>query len=188
MSCSCNKTPCTCDEGFTVLDSCSIGDTLIAQLTPIVDPLRDLFTQFGARPYTVTMIKTRWTGATRGEGTEEVICEERLLPTPLISDLTALRQELLSIGSEEVGEIDISEISPRYTEDQLLGQEPDGTPRAANEDFYYEVEFLRSDGPGPRRRFLPNSSPNYMPTDFQWVIRVIRAHADRTRAGAVENG
>src|SRR5581483_8497539 len=73
--------------------------TLIDQLTPTVDCLRDLQTQLGARQYEVTLVWTRWTGGERGVGDEYVVTALPMLPTPLVSDLdSTLRRELQSIG------------------------------------------------------------------------------------------
>ncbi len=89
----------------------------------------------------------------------------------------------MSIGSEEMGGIRISEISPRFTEDQLIGSANDGTPVPSDMNFYYEVFFPRAKGPGARRRFTVNGAPNYNPTRFQWWIDLQRAYEDRTRQG-----
>jgi hypothetical protein len=174
---------CGCSARFTVLDQAQIRETLIASLTDTVDSVRDIYTQLGARPYRVRMVRTRWTGGMRGVGVEEVVCETPILPTPRVSDLANLSQELLPIGMEEVGQVRISEISPRYTEDQLVGRDNDGTPVSSDTEFYYEIEFVRPDSDGVRRRFIPTGVPNYNPTQFQWWIDLRRAHDDRTRAG-----
>lgn len=183
---TCLINPCSCDrltEKFTQLKGDQIRDALIPDLTCVVDDIRDLYTVLGARPYSVTLVWTRWSGGSRDVGVEEVFKQCPLLPTPKVSDLSNLDKEVFSIGSEEVGGIRVSQISPRFNEDQLIGQETDGTPIPPDQNFYYEVEFFRADGANTRRRFAPSSAPNLDPTKFQWWIDLRRAWQDRTRDG-----
>lgn len=181
---SCQDDPCRCAP-FTQLKGLAIGSTLVASLTCVVDSARDIATCLGARPYEVALVWTRWSGLERGIGVEEVVRRDVLLPTPLIGDLTALSAALQPIGVEEVGSITVTEISPRFTEDYLCGRADDGTPIPDEESFYWEVTFNRPDGPGPRRRFALRSAPTLQATDAQWVVSLVRASEDRTRAGAV---
>ncbi len=182
----CLVNPCSCDrltKKFTVLKGKQISNALIPSLTGVVDDIRDIYTQLGARPYEVTLIWTQWSGGDRDRGVEQVVKQCPLLPTPKVSDLANLNKEIMSIGSEEVGGIRVSEISPRFTEDQLIGFSDDGTPVPSDMNFYYEVFFPRAKGPGVRRRFTVNGAPNYNPTRFQWWIDLQRAYEDRTRQG-----
>lgn len=185
MSCcsSCGFNPCRCGCGFTTLEGPAIGRTLIASLTGCVDQIRDLNTCLGARPYQVSLIWTRWSGGERGAGIEEIIRREPILPTPKLDDMAKVRRELQMIGMEELGFIRISEISPRYTEDFLMGLSDDGRPIPEDQNFFWEVHFPRADGPGPRRRFFPKAVPSYMATKFQWHIDLLKASEDRTRDG-----
>ncbi len=207
---SCNSAPCSCKTGRCTLPGCGpcnigfaaggietfqpqvqgftqlngdISQTVIASLTPCVDKIRDLYTQLGARPYHVNLVHTQWSGGERGVGVEEVIDECPILPTPRVADLSAVNKQLLSVGLEEAGDIRVSEISPRFTEDQLMGISEDGTPVPGDQNFYWEIFFPRADGPGVRRRFTPKAVPNYNPTRFQWWIDLVKAYEDRTRQG-----
>lgn len=177
---------CTCGgpQRFTRPDALSARDSLARRLVCVADELRDLYTSFGLRPYVVRIIRTRWTGGARGLGEEYVTHQREILPTPRISDLSSLTQVLHPIGLDEHGSIQLSEVSGRYTEDELRGLDSDGTPPAEDEQTYYEVEFPRVDSqPGERRRFFLRSAPMYQSDRFQWTLTLERAHEGRDRAG-----
>lgn len=181
---NCLINPCSCDrqtKQFTQLKGKQISNALIPDLTDVVDDLRDLYTELGARPYEVTLVWTQWSGGSRDVGVEQVVKQCPLLPTPRVSDLSNMQKEVMSIGNEEIGSIRISEISPRFTEDELVGGSNDGYPIPADQNFYYEVFFPRARGPGVRRRFTVDGVPNYHPTRFQWMVNLRRAYEDRSR-------
>jgi hypothetical protein len=193
MSCSaCGQPACACAAGalelggFTTVDQI-FGETLVDDLTGTVDNVRDLFTSLGARQYEVTLIWTRWSGGERGVGFETVVHALQILPTPEISDLTAVSRELQAIGMEESGGIKISEISPRFDEDTLIGRAvvgPLGAPIPEDVSFYWEVAYTSApESPSLRRRFVPKSAPNSDPTAFEWTIELLRAAGDRGRDG-----
>lgn len=183
---SCHQKQCTCcGEDFTVLEGRDLATTVISALTPCVDSIRDIYTQFGARPYTVSLVWTRWSSGTRGRGVEEVVAIIPVLPTPKVQDLAALSRDVLEVGTDEVGNIRVSEISPRFNEDELLGRGSDGTPIPGDQSFYWEVYFPRPSSAGVRRRFTPKGVPNYAPTKFQWWIDLEKAYEDRSRGGDV---
>lgn len=183
MSCvGCGHSPCRCNQRFTQLRGAAVNRTLIAQLIPCVDSVRDLYTKFGARPYTVTLVWTRWSDGARGEGIEEVVREEPLLPTPLV-ELGGVNREVEPVGLAEVGGVDVSEISARFTEDYLLGRCEDGSDIAPDESFYWEIALVRPDGLATRRRFYPTGVPELHPTKFQWTVKLTKTAEDRTRSG-----
>lgn len=162
-----------------------IRKTLVASLVPCVDHIRDLYTSLGARVYEVALIHTRWTGGERGVGSEEVISDVPLLPTPRVSDLSAVQYQTYSLGGVEQGAINVSEISPRYTEDELMGRLPQGGEIPLDQNFYWELRVPVSPGEsGERRRFVPVSIPGLDPLRFQWMITLVRAQQDRSRSGS----
>ncbi len=167
---------------FTVLSGNDLRRTLVQRLTPVVDSLRNLNTVFGARPYQVRLIFTQWTGGERGVGFEEVILEQMILPTPKVL-LAGLKSEINPVGAEEEGAIRVTEISPRYTEDALVGSTPAGMSVDADTQFYWEVFYPRADGPGVRRRFTVGGTPSYNATKAQWGITLEKAIGDRSRDG-----
>ncbi len=173
---------CSCDP--TVLVGPAIAHTLAASLVPTVDCIRDLYTCMGVRPYTVALIWTQWSDGRRGEGTEGVIREEALLPTPKVAELS-LKREVQSIGVEETGTTRVSEISASYSEDFLLGRGPNGERIPADQSFYWEVRYPQVNGKGVRRRYTVEGSPTLDSMKFQWVVSLQKASEDRTRSGNV---
>jgi hypothetical protein len=80
--------------------------------------------------------------------------------------------------------MNISEISPRYTEWQLLGLNPDGSAIAENETFSWEISLSRGDsGDKKRRRFMVQGVPGYNASRLEWTVRLIRAGSDRAAGG-----
>lgn len=144
-----------------------------------LDDLRQINTDLGMRPYRVFLVRTRWSGESRGEGVETVISEEELSPTPKVEPVSSVNRQLLDIGIDEQGSLNVSEISPRYTEFQLLGLTPNGESIPPNETFSWEVTLMRGDGPHKRRRFLVQGVPSYQAEELQWTVRLNRAGADR---------
>jgi hypothetical protein len=156
------------------------------RLVPVADRLRALLTDFGLRPYTVSIVRTRWTGGRRGVGEEVVVEEIRLRPTPAIADMTGVSAIASPAGLAEQGEILLSKISGTMTEEQLRGISSDGTAIDADEQFFYEIHFPRVDGsPGERRRFFPTSAPYYNAGGLQWQVQLRKQNAERQRGGDV---
>ncbi len=158
--------------------------TLARQLIPVADQLRDLYTVFGLRPYLVRLVKTKWSLGRRNQGVEQVVFSRDILPTPLVSDLSGVAQVSSPIGLDEIGDVVVSQISGRFTEDQLRGSDDLGNPPDKDEDLYYEIEFpTPGDGQGERRRFTINSAPMYFSDKFAWTLHLERQRMDRTRGG-----
>ena len=177
---------CACPQSFHEVDEQTIGNTLVANLTCTVDGIRDIYTTLGARQYQLSLVWTRWSGGERGVGDEDVVHREVLLPTPAVSALDAMDREVQMIGTQEVGKLKVSELSPRYSEDLLTGRSivvRDGDPVPLDMNFYWEVFFPQQHTPGIRRRFTPISAPNKNPTGFEWTIMLERAVNDRSRDG-----
>lgn len=137
--------------------------TLVDDLVPLVDDLRGLHTTFGTRPYTVHLVRTKWSGGDRGSGTESVTSDLAITPTPLVSETDALTQVFSPVGRGEQGDLTIGEISLTYTEAQLLPRDV-----AVDEQFFYEVRETT----GVRRRLFPTSAPYRNTSQMGWTIRV----------------
>ncbi len=180
--------PC-CNNGFTVLTNGQMQKTIAGKLIPCVDHLRDLNTQFGVRPYIVRRVWTQWSEGRRDYGVENVQREELMLPTPSVDPLTALDVQTLPVGNEEFGQLMVSEISGRFTEDQLVGRGPQGEPIPRDTNYYYEIEYPNADGsfPGVRRRFTVAGVPWYDAAAFQWKLTLMRAGENRLRDGTPED-
>lgn len=170
--------------GFTAVDAASASCTLARKLIPTVDRLRDLYTQFGLRPYTIRIIKTRWSGGLRGRGVEEITFERILDPTPLVTDIGGVAEIVTPIGLNESGTIRVAQISGRFTEDMLRGHDSIGTPPSLDEQVFYEVEFPNpGNGDSFRRRFTLRAVPMYFASRFEWVISLEKQDEDRARNG-----
>lgn len=175
---------CNCGRGFFKVTSQSLQGTLARKLIPVADQLRNLYSVFGLRPYVVRIVQTQWSAGIRNQGTEQVISSMDLLPTPLLSDLTGVAEINTAIGLDEIGEVMVSQISGRYTEDQLRGFDASGHPIEKDESFYWECEFpTPGDGQGERRRFTIKAVPMFWSDKFQWTVRLEKARMDRSRDG-----
>ena len=157
--------------------------SLVEDMQPIVDDARQLNTDFGLRPYRVVSVVVRWTGGERGRGDPVVESEKEFLPTPKVKDYSAsLDGELKAAGITDRGTIRLSEISARYTEDDL-----DALfhlqPLPKDREGFVEVRHDRRDGETKRRRFVVEGVPFHDAENFQWVCRLLAQDPDRTRAG-----
>lgn len=171
-------------DGFSVLEGTDAQRTLAQRLVRPADRLRNLYTRFGMRPYRVMIIRTRWSADRRGKGVEELIFQQEILPTPKITDLGTLTEVLNPTGLDEGGTIQVSEISGRFTEDLLIGIDPEGRDPLKTDNVYYEIEFPRLDGkPGTRRRFGIRAAPTYRSDQFQWIVTLEKIDEDRGRQG-----
>lgn len=162
--------------------------TLAQRLIPVADRIRDLFTQFGCRPYKVRIVRVRWADGERGRGLPVVEKVVDLLPTPLVQDMSSLTEIVQPVGLDEIGSIIVSEISGRFTDDDLRFADRYGQPPGPDEEVFYEIEFPRTpDGkPGDKRRFYLRGAPHYTSTRFEWQVRLEKSHEDRQRNGDYE--
>ena len=156
-------------------------------LPGLADNLRQLHTKFGARSRRVFLVWIGWSGDERGEGDPQVLHEMELLPTPKVSEGTAVSRNGFSAGVLPVGSLRIDEISASLAEDTLYGRQiPGGGPPPANVDFYYGiVEDGRSGTPGPRQRYRLYGQPTRRETAVCWALVLERASNDRARDGDV---
>lgn len=195
MGCGCGNSGCggpPCPYAprstvFTTPTPALLARSLVRKLQGPVDKIRDLNTRFGRRPYIVRFIYTGWSGGARGDGQEYLVREEVILPVPLVVDLASLQELVSPVGVENAGSLILTEVSGCYTEEQLRGlSNTDGSPTPADQNFYYEIEFIRPDGvDGVRRRFQVAGTPEEVPDKFQWRVRLDRAQPGRARSGAI---
>lgn len=171
-------------DGFTVV---SPGmETLTRKLIPVADRIRDLHTKFGGRVYKVRIIRTQWSGTARGQGTESITSITEIRPTPRVVDLGSLQEVTSMMGLNEAGSVSVNQISGRFTEEVLLGVDPENRQPALNENVFWEIEYPRADGlPGIKRRFHIRSAPNYDPYGFQWSVVLEKADEDRSNVGVL---
>jgi hypothetical protein len=183
--------------------------TLAQRLTHRVDKLRQLATKFGARSRRVFLVWLEATGEGAGAGDETVRCRRELLPTPRVTDATAITRRPLSIGHVPDGSVRVDQISAyQYTEDHLRGikipeeyqdssccchaepQEQTGIvlmePGRVQDPlvFFYEiVEDGRGDAPPARKRYKLGATPWRNETGAQWAVMLEPMSADLDRAG-----
>jgi hypothetical protein len=176
--------PKTKVDGFTVATPGLLKSSLAQKLVPVADKIRDLYTVFGARPYRIRLVRTRWVGGRRGVGVETVIYTMEIVPTPKVIDLNTLSEMVTPVGTSEIGLVQLQQVSGRYTEDMLLGVDADGNHVGEADDLYYEIEFFRRDGQESiKRRFALATAPYYHATKFQWNITLDSQVEKRRRDG-----
>jgi len=96
--------------------------TLAHKLTPKADRIRQFKTKFGLRSKRVFLVWTQWSGEIRGEGDERERARVELLPTPRVSDLTAISRQPRPTGIWPEGTLRVDEISAAaYNRDNLKG-------------------------------------------------------------------
>ena len=191
MACRCgcesHGGACLCGS-FTKVEDV-VGGTLVEALGGTIDCVRDLYTSLGLRTYQVSLVWTRWTGGARGVGNEYIVQVLPLLPTPKLGELTALELELKEIGMNEAGTLSVSELSPRFTEDLLMGRAgpmAPGQPLPPDVEFFWEVFQPERAGSGIRRRFFPSSVPNKSAGGFEWTISLKEQEGARQRDGRLQ--
>lgn len=162
--------------------ACDPSRSLVEQLGPAIDSLRQLYSDFGLRPYRVFSVVYEWTGGDVGRGTPRVISESELLPTPIVRDTAGVLGEQRSAGLVERGTVRIEQVSPRYTEDEvrtLFHQ----LPLKPGQQGFIELRIDARDGNTERRRFVVRGVPYRDAGAFQWKVTLLRQDEDRSRAG-----
>ena len=159
---------------------------LVYSIAPSIDVIRQIATDLGVRPYRVFMIHVQWTGARRGEGQPTEIARIEILPTPKVQDMAATTQVLQAMGLTEAGGLTVSQISLRFTEDDLMGKTQDlidpeiRRTGLRNAEFFWEVVEARPTGPAPiPRRYVPADVP--MRGSSGWRITLTKQTGDRAR-------
>jgi hypothetical protein len=153
--------------------------SLVEQMAREVDSLRQLYVDLGLRYYQVFSVVVRWSGGERRRGSPVVVGETPFLPVPKITGIENVARDLRAGGSVRRGDIRMTQISPRYTADDidLL------FPRAlrSDEEAYIEVRGDARDGRTERTRYAVSGTPERGP--WGWSVRLTKADEDRTREG-----
>jgi hypothetical protein len=167
--------------------------TLASMLIPSIDKIRQIPTMLGLRPKRVFLVHAVWNGplGKKGDGAPVEVSRTEILPTPKVADMEATTQILHATGLSEEGGLRITEISARFSEDDLMGRTPDlqdaADPRTSRRgaEFYWEVVDDRPNAPtGVRRQYVPSDVPELSKDGCQWRISLIKRDGDRSRAGA----
>jgi hypothetical protein len=154
----------------------------------VVDRVRQVATDLGARPLRVFLLWTTWTGERRGEGEERVLEEVEILPTPVVSDPTAIARNPYAAGTLPVGTVSVTEISSgQYSEDVLRGwRRPSGEKLdQLKGDFCWVVrEDGRTAGREPERRRFRVFGDVYLDAEgVQFKVMLERSSPDPRRDG-----
>lgn len=168
-------------EQRTTCRDVPLEPSLFDDMGDVADDLRQMLTDFGARPYRVFCVVVSWNGGEVGRGDQEVLAETELLPTPLI-DLSSVRYVVTSAGRTDNGYTKLYEVSPRYTQDDvehLFHRE-----LGPGEQSFVEVRMDGRDGTKPVRHRLTVSGVPFRDSDgFQWVVPLMIQQENRTRDG-----
>jgi len=161
------------------------GRSIVAGFAGVVDGLRQLETNAGLRPYRVFAVVVKWSGGEVGRGDPTVESEVELLPTPLVR-LKGIRFENKPGGKTDRGYVEVSEVSTRYTEEQLLTAFHVKQPLGEGREAFYEIVRDARDGqPGLRRRFVLRQVPDHDAENFQWILRLSAQDKSRGKDGQV---
>ena len=159
--------------------------TLAVKLAATADKIRPLQDKFGLRPYTVRIVKVRWSGHKIGVGVSTVESVIDLSPTPATIGLGHEIDSNFPGGAVETGVVTVSEISAVYTYEELAGMTADGQATDPNLDVFYEIEKFKPDGTSSdKKRYNLDSVPIYVPGKLGWTVRLKRSQGDRLRDGA----
>ena len=160
--------------------------SLVEGLGDVADDLRQIYTDLGLRPYRVFSVIVRWTGGESGRGDAVLAGETELLPTPLVVDMKPLRGESTPAGFNERGAIELRQISPRYTEDDIRALFHI-QPLPIDYDGYLEVRVDSRDGSTERRRFTVKGTPYRNAGRFEWSVRLTKQDENRGRSGEIRD-
>lgn len=158
--------------------------------TRLAPRLRQLSTRFGLRAKRVFLVWVRWDGGERGAGMPTVASRVELLPTPRVSDMTAVALQGYAGGTLPVGTLRVDLVSVQYTMDQLTGRAVPGLQVGqelpAEWDFFYEVvEDGRGDDPPARARYRLMAAPDRREGSMAWSLLLERASEDLARDGRI---
>lgn len=93
-------------------------EVLTEDLVSVADDIRGLYTDLGARPFRVFVVRRSWAGARAGEGVATDVVTE-ILPRPAVL-VAGLRGDLRPAGLDEEGDIVVTEVSLTWTEPELF--------------------------------------------------------------------
>lgn len=157
--------------------------TLGESIGPAIDQIRQIPTDLGLRPYRVWLVHWMWPER-RGVGVPREISRIEMLPTPVVSDMTGIPFNLAAVGLTEGGGVSLSNVSQRYSEDDLTGRSPlmRDTVRTKTSkstmEFFYEIGERRATDPSPkRRRFVVSGVPMLNRTGMRWRVNLTKAES-----------
>ena len=93
--------------------------TVIERLARVADRMRAVRDRLGLTPWRTFVVAYQWTGGARGRGKPGLTKEIELTPRPALTSAAGLKVSPTSGGLVADGVVRLTEISPRYTEDDL---------------------------------------------------------------------
>jgi hypothetical protein len=178
-----NPRPVTPNTDGGVRPNPNPSASLFESMGSVADDMRQIATDLGARPYRVFSIVLRWSGGEVGKGTPQVVGETEYLPTPMLT-FGGVRGAVRSAGRVDRGNARLSEVSPRYTEDEISALFH-VKPLAAGMQAFIESRIDERDGQTQRRRYVLAGPPWRDVENFQWVVPLQTEDAARSRSGEV---
>lgn len=170
------------------LRSDEVPATLMSQMSPDIDEIRQIATDLGLRPRRVFIVHVLWTGVKVGDGNPIEISRREILPTPRIRDMSATTEVVSPFGRVEEGGIVVDRISAKYSEDDLTGKTPDLIDPAMtrtgkrNGEYFWEVQENRPGFPKTiPRRYIHAAAPTLMRGGSHWRIPLNKQNVDRSR-------
>jgi hypothetical protein len=157
------------------------GRSLVEELGEVADDIRQIAVDLGARPYTVHAVRIRWSGGAKGRGDPQRIFDTPLKPTPVVGAIGGGERRLDPAGVVERGSCILTEVSARYTEDELttyLSEPEEG------DEAFFEITIDPRDGHPLRRRFVLANPPERRPTRCDWRLTLEAQDGDRLRDGS----
>ncbi len=152
--------------------SAVLGDNLVDSLVDdVVDGLRDeLHPEFGVRAYKLEIVTRTWPSGTEGVG-QMVETAHEVYPQPLVKIWDGYRFTQKPCGIDDIGVIQLTEVSLKYTEADIIGDGADAT----------QSLWRLSDAHGQltsSKYFVVDGSP-YIDRiqDIGWVVRLRAAGA-----------
>ena len=153
--------------------------SLVESLGDVTDDIRQLYTDFGLRPYTVHVVRQRWTGGQIGRGEVQVVFDQPLLPSPEVVGIASIERTSTNAGRINRGDVTLYKVSPRYTEDQITRYF--STELRDDEEGFIEIRIDNRDGQTERKRYVVVGTPERRPGRFEWVVRLRKQDRNRSR-------
>ena len=157
----------------------SYANTVLGDLTDVIDDLRSLHEEFGTRLYRVFLVWVQWSGGVRGQGTATIDERLELRPIPRTYDDVSIPYRYSAGGAVREGDWLVTEISLNAATAELLRGERNGllTPPAI--EFYWELHAIR---PGGKvLRFRVAGEPIARPTE--WAVSLRHENPDTPSDG-----
>lgn len=148
------------------------ANTLAHRFTQRADRLRQLNTRFGIRPYRVFLVYRKDQGEEFGTGNTRVVSRVEILPAPKVRP--NLTRALMSGGIVPMGAVELTEVSARYTHDELIGRSHPVDGEITLDppwEFHYEVVEDGRDGSVPAPQYYrPLGEPVREAGNVQWKL------------------